>query len=72
MSITIDLSAQEIAALRQITHRESDADAVLHATREYLRLVQLRELKTASGNVDFESNWQALEALELNRSTPPQ
>jgi len=53
MSITIDIPAQEIEALKQLTRIDNDAEAILQAAREYLRLSRLRELKSASGNVDF-------------------
>lgn len=72
MSITIDLTAQEVAALKQITKLEDDAEAVVKAAREFLRLRRLCELKTVSGKVEFEVNWQELEALELSESDFPQ
>jgi len=65
MSIDVPLTPQEIGALRRITNAQDDAQAVTQAVREFLRLVHLRELKTASGRVDFEANWLQLEALEL-------
>lgn len=34
MSITIEMSGPEIAALKQITKVDNDADAVLYAARE--------------------------------------
>jgi hypothetical protein len=71
MSITIEISAQEIAALKQITRLENDADAIIHAAREFLRLRGLRELKGASGKVQFEANWRELVDLEAHQSTPP-
>ena len=72
MSITIDMPAQEIAALKQLTRLDNDSEAVKQAAREFLRLSRLRELKSASGKVEFEVNWQELEALELNESALPQ
>jgi hypothetical protein len=72
MSITIEISAQEIAAIRQLTHLDDDSQAVTQAAREFLRLTRLRELKSASGKVEFQSNWQELEKLELNESALPQ
>jgi hypothetical protein len=70
MSIIIEMSPQEIAALKQLTNLDNDAAAVLAAAREYVRLTRLRELKSASGKVDFEENWQQLEDLELAESPP--
>jgi hypothetical protein len=72
MSITIELPAQEIAALKQITKLENEAEAVIKATREFLRLSRLRELKAVSGKVDFDANGQDLEALELGECGFPQ
>jgi hypothetical protein len=72
MSITIEISAQEIAALKQLTRLNDDAEAIIQAAREFLRLSRLRELKAASGKVEFEDNWQELEDLELHESTLPQ
>lgn len=72
MSITIDMSPQEIAAIKQLTRLDNDAEAIVQAAREFVRLARLRELKTASGKVDFDSHWQELEDLELNESALPQ
>jgi hypothetical protein len=68
MSINIEMPAQEIAALRRLTRLENDAEAIIHAAREFLRLGRLRELKSASGKVEFEANWQELEDLELRET----
>jgi hypothetical protein len=72
VSIQIEMPAQEIAALKQLTKIEDDAEAVVKAAREFLRLSRLRELKSVSGKVDFEDNWQKLEQLELDDSGFPQ
>ena len=72
MSISIDLTAQEVAALKQFTKLQDDAEAVAKAAREFLRLSRLRELKTVSGKVDFVENWRELEGLELGEVDFPQ
>jgi hypothetical protein len=72
VTIAIDLTAQEVAALKQLTKLEDDAQAIAQAAREFLRLSRLRELKTVSGKVDFESNWQELERLEQSEFEFPQ
>jgi hypothetical protein len=72
MTINIELPAQEIAALKQLTKLDNDAEAVIKAAREYLRLSRLRELKAVSGKVEFEANWQELEELELGECGFPQ
>jgi hypothetical protein len=72
MNVTVEILPQEIAALRQLTQIENDADAILTAAREFLRLGRLRELKSASGKVDFDSNWQELDKAELNDAPFPE
>ena len=72
MSVSVEMTAQEIASLKQLTQLENDADAVAKAAREFLRLQRLRELKGISGKVDFQSNWQELEELELKELDFPQ
>lgn len=72
MSINIEMTAQEITLLKQITKLENDAEAVTKAAREFLRLSRLRELKAVSGKVDFENNWQELEERELGGTSFPQ
>ena len=66
MTTTIELTAEELAALKQLTKLDDDAEAVARAAREFLRLSRLRELKSASGKVEFDSLWQRLEDLELS------
>jgi len=66
MSITVELTSQEIDQLKQITRLNSDSEAVSKAVREFLRLRRLCELKSVSGRVEFEDNWQALETFEDN------
>lgn len=72
MSIKIELPALELALLKKITKLDDDAEAVLRATREFLRISRLRELKTASGKVDFVDDWKNLEELELAEVDFPQ
>jgi hypothetical protein len=71
MSITIEMTVQELAALKEATQRTNDADAVLQAAREYLRLSRLRELKAVSGKVEWDDNWRELETRELDESGFP-
>jgi hypothetical protein len=65
MSITVDLSDNELDLVKHLTALEHDSDAVAKAVREFLRICQLRELKAASGKVDYNDVSQAMEALEL-------
>jgi hypothetical protein len=71
MSITVEVQPQDIAALKRLTHLESDADAIVAALREFLRLRAFRELKGAAGNIDIDSNWQEFENLELSEMDLP-
>ena len=71
MSINIELRVEEVAALKQVTKIQDDAEAVSKAAREFLRLTRLRELKSISGKVEFQANWQELEAMELGESDFP-
>ena len=71
MNLAVNLSDEEIAQLRHVTKMSDDAEAVSAAAREYLRLVRLRELKSVSGKVEFEENWQELESLEAGETDLP-
>lgn len=71
MSINIELTAQEIEAIKQATKIENDAEAIVKAAREFLRIRRLRELKTVSGKVEFEANWQEIEDRELAETDFP-
>jgi hypothetical protein len=72
MSVTINLSSDELAQIKRFTDIENESDAVTKAAREFLRLVKLRELKAASGNVDYQDAGEAMEALELRERRPNQ
>ncbi len=65
MSVTVNLSAEEVAQIKRFTDLENEGEAVTKAAREFLRVTQLRELKASSGNVDYEELGQQMEALEL-------
>ncbi len=71
MSITVTLSTAEIAEIRKLTQVDSDSEAVSRAVREFLRISQLRQLKSVSGRVEYEENWQRLESLELGETEFP-
>ncbi len=65
MSVTVNLSLDEVSQIQRFTELENESEAVTKAAREFLRVMQLRELKAASGNVDYEDVGEAMEALEL-------
>jgi hypothetical protein len=70
MSVTVELRDDEIANIKRFTGLASDSAAIAHAAREFLRVAQLKELKTASGTLDYQDNWHSLEALELKENPP--
>jgi hypothetical protein len=72
VSVTIDLTSQEIAQLKQLTQQSGDTEAVNHAVREFLRIAHLRQLKSVSGKVEFDDPSTQLELLELEESPFPQ
>lgn len=69
MTITIDLSQQELLEIREMTKAPDDAAGVIAAAREFVRWSRLRELKTATGNVEFDENWPELESNEIRESS---
>jgi hypothetical protein len=71
VSINIELTAQEIDALKQATKIENDVEAIAKAAREFLRLNSLRELKAVSGKVELQENGPNPDELELGESAFP-
>jgi Arc/MetJ family transcription regulator len=53
MSVTVNLSADEVAQIKRATEVEDEKEAVGKALREFLRVAGLRELKAVSGKVDY-------------------
>ena len=65
MPTFVDLTEQELTELKAYT-KEADATAAIRlAMNEYLRFARRMELKSLSGQVPMDDNWQALEASEL-------
>jgi adenosine deaminase len=71
MGVTVTLSSEELAQIRQLTQIDSDSEAVGQAAREFLRLHQLRQLQLVSGHVDFVDQSEKLESLELGEAGFP-
>jgi len=65
MPTVVDLTEQELAELKAFTKEADAAAAVRSAMAEYLRFARRMQLKSLSGKVHMEDNWQALEASEL-------
>lgn len=67
MPTIVDLTDQELADLKAFTRQADGPAAVRSAMAEYLRHARRMELKTLSGQVNMEDNWQSLEAAELGK-----
>jgi Asp-tRNA(Asn)/Glu-tRNA(Gln) amidotransferase C subunit len=65
MSVTVNLSSDEVAKIKHFTQLDSENEAVATAAREFLRVIQLRELKAATGKLDYQAVGEDMEALEL-------
>jgi len=68
MGISVTLSSDELAQIKQITQTKSDSEAISRAVREFLRFSQLCQLKAISGRVGYEDRSDQLEALEIRRN----
>jgi hypothetical protein len=68
MPTIIDISDQELAELKAFTKEAEPTAAVRSAMTEYLRLARRLQLKSLSGQIAMDDNWQALEAAELRKS----
>lgn len=65
MTTVVDLTAEEIADLKELTQQSDVAAAVRAATVAYLRQARRQRLKTLSGRVQMQQNWDELEDTEL-------
>ena len=65
MSISVELSGEELVDLQHVTQQSDQAEAGRQAVREDLRMIRLRELISVSGQIEFDDNWRELEAAEL-------
>ncbi len=68
MGVTINLSADEVAQIKKATEVDDEKEAVVKAVREFLRVASLRELKSASGKLDYVGVGEEMETLELRES----
>jgi hypothetical protein len=71
MSVTVNISSDELSQIKRLTRLEDEKEAVAKAVREYLRVTQLKELKAASGKVDYQHMGETMEALELREPVIP-
>jgi hypothetical protein len=65
MSVTVNLTADEVAQIKRATEVDDEKEAVTRAIREFLRVANLRELKAASGKVDYAGVGEQMETLQL-------
>ena len=65
MVVTVDLTADELSQLQTATGSVAPDAAVTVAARQFLRIALLKQLKNASGNVEFDLDWRLQESMEL-------
>jgi hypothetical protein len=65
MSTVVNLTEQELADLRELTRQADNEAAIRTAMGEFVRYARRMQLKTLSGKVQMDENWQELEAAEL-------
>lgn len=70
MTATVELTEDELADLRDLTHAADAQSAVRSALDEYRRYARRMRLKELSGQVAMDDNWRALEAAETDATGP--
>ena len=65
MTTVVDLTAEEIVDLKELTKESDAAAAVRAATVAYMRQARRQRLKTLSGRSQMQQNWDELEDTEL-------
>jgi len=65
MTTVIDLTPEEVAALKELTNESDVAAAVRTAMNTFLRQARRERLKNLSGRVEMQDNWRDLENAEL-------
>ena len=68
MTTVIDLTPEEVAELKALTHQSDVASAIRTAMTEYLQYARRQQLKAMSGRVEVADNWEELEQRELLES----
>ena len=58
MSVTVNLSSEEVAQIKRFTEIENENEAVTKAAREFLRVIQLRELKACPATQASRIGWK--------------
>ncbi len=68
MNLALNLTAQELAEIRQRTSESDDADAVTRAAKEFLRISRARELTSMAKDLDYDEDaWRELDNAELSQ-----
>jgi len=65
MSTEINLTARELAELKELTKESNPAAALRLALKEYIRFAKRQRLKELAGAVTMTNNWQELEEREM-------
>ena len=73
MSLVIEMSAEEIEAIKQLTRLENDNEAVVQAAREFLRLGRFNQQGNrvaASGGLGPMSAPRFMSAIMFSKTLP--
>lgn len=54
------MPAEELAAIKQMTQLDNEADAIVQAAREFMRIVRARELNGATALAEHRSEFPAI------------
>lgn len=65
MSVNVEISQNDLAEIQEITGIDDDAECIIAAIKEFIRIRRLRELKFASGRVEYEERLNELDQLDL-------
>ena len=71
MSVTLQLTDEQIAELKALTHQDDVAAALRVAADEYIRYRKRLRLIELSGKVEMLDNWAELEQTELAELDDP-
>jgi hypothetical protein len=69
MRTTLDLDEKLIRQLMDVTAAKTKTDAIHQAAAELIRRKKLDQLKSLSGALHLDLDWERLEAVELQRQS---
>lgn len=69
MRTTLDLNEKLIEQLMKVTSAKTKSDAIHQAAAELIRRKKLDQLKSLSGKIHIDLDWNKLEQAEIRRQT---